>query len=67
MPMNTWAAGVLIFRSDWDHIKFFPPGKYFLKTKEFVDSEILSYKVFNPDSDYGHSIGNVLRQSASST
>jgi len=35
--------------------------------KEFVDSEILSYKVFNPDSDYGHSIGNVLRQSASST
>ena len=34
MLMNTWAAGVLIFRSDWEHIKFFPLGKYFLKKQK---------------------------------
>ena len=37
------------------------------KTKEGVDSTRISYNVLNPDSDYGHSNGIVLRQSATST
>ena len=41
--------------------------KYLKKVKEFVDPGDFPYKVFNPDSDHGHSNGNVLRQSASST
>jgi hypothetical protein len=41
--------------------------KSFLKKmKEVVDSRMISYIVFNPDGDFVHSNGNVLRQSASS-
>jgi len=35
--------------------------------KEVVDSDAWSYIFSNPGSDFGHSLGNVLRQSASST
>jgi len=42
-------------------------AKIFLKKlKEVVDSRMISYNVFNPDGDFVHSNGNVLRQSASS-
>ena len=43
------------------------PESFFKKVKEFVDSWVISYKVFNPSRDFSHSLGNVLRQSASST
>ena len=43
-------------------------AKIFLKKlKEVVDSRMISYNVLNPDGDFVHSNGNVLRQSASST
>jgi sensor c-di-GMP phosphodiesterase-like protein len=43
------------------------PKIFLKKVKEGVDSLVSLYIFTNPSRDYGHSLGNVLRQSASST